>query len=377
MNHSRVKMLLFMTILVMTALPLAAAFYLLDHALETSLDLGFNPSVVQVLNAGSQNLKALKRLDPGDQNRYREQFEAVERLKRVYSNPEPVKAGILDSLRIYFGLGLAAAVLLSVLVAALLSRRIARSYETTFEELIHHKEKVRYLEEMASWQELARMLAHEIKNPLTPIEVLVTSLSKAYLSKGEPEFREQLSQTQAMIAEELSHLKHTVNKFSEFARLPSVQLVEEDLPGAIARLLETLRPGFDTADIHLATPPASTPLRARIDVTLFRQVLTNVIRNGIEANPGQRVQFTILVVSAGHSLSVSISNDGRPVPVAIAGRIFDPYVSGKNGKDNMGLGLAIVKKIVIEHGGEIAYAEESGRPVFTILLPPISRGSSA
>jgi signal transduction histidine kinase len=372
MNHSRVKMLLFLTILVMTALPLAAAFYLLDHALQTSLDLGFNPSVVQVLNAGSQNLKTLKHLDPHEQDRYREQFETVERLKRVYSNPEPVKAGILGSLRIYFGVGLAAALLLSVLVAALLSRRIARSYEMTFEELIHHKEKVRYLEEMASWQELARMLAHEIKNPLTPIEVLVTSLSKAYLSKGEREFREQLSQTQAMIAEELSHLKNTVNKFSEFARLPSVQLEEQDLPGAIARLLETLRPVFDTADVDLATPSASAPMPARIDITLFRQVLTNIIRNGIEANPGQRVRFTILVASAGHSISVTISNDGRPVPVAIAGRIFDPYVSGKNGKDNMGLGLAIVKKIVIEHDGEITYAEESGRPVFTILLPGIS-----
>jgi signal transduction histidine kinase len=372
MNDRRIKALLFLTISVMAVLPLTAAFYFLDHALGTSLDLGFNQSIVQVLNTGSQNLKTLKRLDPGQQDHYRQQFEAVERLKRVYLSPDLVKAGIFASLRIYFGLGVAAAVLLAVLLAALLSRSIAHSYERTFHELMHHKEKLRYLEEMASWQELAKMLAHEIKNPLTPIEVLVSSLSKAHLSKSEREFREQLGQTQAMIAEELSHLKNTVNKFSEFSRLPSVQLVREDLPGVVAQLVKVIAATFDRADIHVIPPLATAPIHARLDATLFRQVLTNIVRNGVEANPGRRVQFAVLMASDEDSISVSISNDGLPVPLEIASRIFDPYVSGKSGKDNMGLGLAIVRKIVIEHGGEIVYAEEAARPVFTISLPRVS-----
>src|ERR1700716_344564 len=128
MNDRRIKALLFFTILVMTVLPFTAVFYFLDHALGTSLDLGFNQSIVQVLTTGSQNLKTLKRLDPGQQDRYREQFEAVERLKRVYLSPDLVKEGLFASLRIYFGLGLAAAALLSVLLAALLSRKIAHTY---------------------------------------------------------------------------------------------------------------------------------------------------------------------------------------------------------------------------------------------------------
>jgi signal transduction histidine kinase len=373
MNDRRIKALLFLTILVMTVLPLTAAFYFLDHALGTSLDLGFNQPIVQVLSTGSQNLKTLKRLDPGQQDRYREQFEAVERLKRVYLSPDLVKAGIFASLRIYFGLGLAAAALLSVLLAVLLSRSIARSYERTFNDLIHHKEKVRYLEEMASWQELAKMLAHEIKNPLTPIEVLVSSLSKAHLSKNDREFREQLGQTQAMIAEELNHLKDTVNKFSEFSRLPSVRLVKVDLPHVVAQLINVIAASIDRADIHFSAPPATAPIQAGLDTTLFRQVLTNIVRNGVEANPQCRVQFAVLMAADADTISVSISNDGPPVPREIASRIFDPYVSGKNGKDNMGLGLAIVRKIVIEHGGEIVYAEEAARPVFTISLPRVSR----
>lgn len=369
MKNSGIWPLLLLTIFVVAALPLAAAFYFADRALQTSLDLGFNESILRTLQSGAENLKTLRRLDPADQARYRAEFESVERLTRIYSSPQLLKAGLLDSLKVYFGIGLVAAVLLSILLAALVSRRINRSYNANVEELLRHKDKVRYLEEMASWQELARMLAHEIKNPLTPIEVLVTSLSRSYLSKSADEFRQQLEQTQTMIAEELSHLKSTVSKFSEFAALPTVRLVEADLPALLSRLTQTVALAFDTADIEVRAPVGTTALRARVDDTLFRQVLTNIIRNGLEANPRSRVRFTIDIAAAGGSIRIALSNDGQPVPPALAGRIFDPYVSGKSGKDNMGLGLAIVKKIVIEHGGEIIYAEHDGRPVFTISLP--------
>jgi signal transduction histidine kinase len=105
---------------------------------------------------------------------------------------------------------------------------------------------------------------------------------------------------------------------------------------------------------------------------LFRQVLTNIVRNGVEANPTQRVGFAVELVATEDSLVLSIANDGKPVPGDLVARMFDPYVSGKSNKENMGLGLAIVKKIVIEHGGEIAYREADGRPTFTIVLPRVS-----
>ena len=203
---------LFLSILVMAVVPLCAAFYLLDHAVQTSLNLGFNGPIVRVLETSSRNLKTLKRLDPQQQDHYREEFEAVERLQHVYADPGLLKADVLDSLRIFFGLGLVAAVLLSMLLAVLLSRRIASLYKRTFDELIRHRQRVRYLEEMASWQDLARMLAHEIKNPLTPIEVLVTSLSKAYNSHSEQEFRGLLDRAQTMIMEELGYLKNKIGR---------------------------------------------------------------------------------------------------------------------------------------------------------------------
>jgi signal transduction histidine kinase len=81
------------------------------------------------------------------------------------------------------------------------------------------------------------------------------------------------------------------------------------------------------------------------------------------------VRFTLSITQQGQDASLHVSNDGAPVPVDIAARIFDPYISTKSGADNMGLGLAIVKKIVLEHGGDVRYEEEGGKPTFILTLP--------
>jgi signal transduction histidine kinase len=369
MKDDKVGLLLTVAIMVMAVAPLLTAFYLLDDALRTSLNLGFNPQVVRVLDGAAENLRTLNRLDPENEAAYRRQFGEVQDLKQIYSEPEFVKQRVLGSMRLYFGLGLGLAVLLSVALATGLSRRIARSHARNVAELTRQRDRVRYLEEMSSWQELAKMLAHEIKNPLTPIEVLVTSLSKAYEAKSKQEFLAHLQSAQTMIGEELQHLKSTVNKFSEFARLPQVQLAEVDLAELLGRQLNLLPELKEHAGFELRTPPA--PVRARVDATLFRQVLANLVRNGVEANPQRRVHFTVeLTANAAGSL-LTIANDGVVVPDDIVPRMFDPYITSKTGKDNMGLGLAIVKKVVLEHGGEILYQERAGHPEFVISLPGV------
>lgn len=370
MKVTDVSASLFLTILIMSSAPLIAASYLLDHSLRTSLNLGFNPQVVRVLDQASENLRALGKLDADKRDTYRAQFEEVQNLRHIYDNPRLIRSSIEDSIKIYFSVGFIAAILLAVLAASLLSRSIARRYRLTYEELTRQREKVRYLQEMSSWQELARMLAHEIKNPLTPIEVLVSSLSRSYLQKGEHEFREQLDQTQKMIREELDHLKNTVNRFGEFARLPQVDAVERNVSDILTNYVETLAATTEGVEVRFHSDARDA--RARVDSTLLRQVLSNIVRNGVEANPERRVHFDIALTSDPTQIRISVSNDGVAVPEDLAPRIFDPYVSSKTSKNNMGLGLAIVKKIVIEHGGDVAYREEAGRPCFIIMLPKVA-----
>jgi signal transduction histidine kinase len=372
MTDSRMKLLLFLTIFVVCAVPIAAAFYLADDALQRSLNLGFNPQIVRALDIGAKNLKTLKRMDAANEQEYRAEFEEIQNLTQVYAQPQWVKGSILASLKIYFGLGLVAAVLVSLAVAALLGRRISQSYQATFRDLMAHRERVRYLEEMSSWQEMAKALAHEIKNPLTPIEVLVTSLTMSYASKPPQEFQAQLHQTQTMIQEEIGHLKRTVSRYSDFAKLPQAELVEASPVEVIKQYLPAIQARFINAKILIQVGDAANDLRARLDSSLFRPVLMNIIANGLEANPGRDVAFTIDVSGTKSSIQVAISNDGEPVPTQLTARMFDPYMSTHSGRDNMGLGLAIVKKIIVEHEGEIAYAEVGGHPRFSISLPRVA-----
>jgi nitrogen fixation/metabolism regulation signal transduction histidine kinase len=365
------KLLLFLAIFIVCALPIAAAFYLVDDALQRSLNLGFNPQIVRSLDIGAKNLKTLKAIDAANEREYRAEFEEVQNLTRVYAQPQWVKNSILGSLKIYFGLGLVGAVLVSVGVAALLGRRISHSYQVTINDLMAHRERVRYLEEMSCWQEMAKALAHEIKNPLTPIEVLITSLTKSYVSKTPQEFQVQLRQTQTMIEEEIGHLKRTVSRYSDFARLPQAELVEANPVEVIKQHVPAVMARFGSARIVIQAGDSANDLRARMDSSLFRPVMMNIIGNGVEANPGRDVAFTIEVTGTKSSIQVAISNDGESVPADIAARIFDPYISARSGRDNMGLGLAIVKKIIVEHEGDIAYAEVGGHPRFSISLPRV------
>jgi signal transduction histidine kinase len=371
MSDSQMKLLLFLAIFIACAVPIAAAFYLVDDALQRSLNLGFNPQIMRSLDVAAKNLKTLKSIDAPNEPEYRAEFDEIQDLRRVYAQPQWVKSSILGSLKIYFGFGLVAAVIASSSVATFLGRRISRSYQVAINELLAHREKVRYLEEMSSWQEMAKTLAHEIKNPLTPIEVLVTSLAKSYANKTPRDFEAQLQQTQTIIQEEIGHLKRTVNRYSDFAKLPKAELAVTNPIRVIEQHLPAVMAHFVSARIVMNAVNPADDLRARMDAELFRPVLMNIIGNGVEANPGRDVAFTIEVTATKSSIHVNISNDGAAVPTEIAAHIFDPYISSHGGRDNMGLGLAIVKKIVVEHAGDITYAKIAGHPRFCISLPRV------
>jgi signal transduction histidine kinase len=372
MSHKRMRGLLFLAMFLVCALPMTAAFHLVDDALRSSLDLGFNPEVARALEISANNLKTLKTADPANASIYRGEFNQTQALMQIYARPEWVKGGILASLKIYFGCGLTAALVASLGLASLLARRISRSYEVNFADLLAQRDRVRYLEEMSSWQEMAKNLAHEIKNPLTPIEVLITSLETSYATRSPDEFRGLLRQTTCMVEEEVGHLKRTVDRYSDFARVPGAKLTEENPLEVIRRHLPALAARFTAAKVECVADPGVNVSRCRMDSALVRQILLNVIANGVEANLGRTVTFLMEVRTTAAMIWIDISNDGRPVRPDLIPRMFDPHVSAHSGRENMGLGLAIVKKIVIEHAGQIEYREAADRPSFLIGLPRVA-----
>jgi len=323
MTEARVRILLIGTLLVMSTVPFLGAFYFLDSAVETSLNLGFNLRIEQGLDIGTESLKALRRLDPQHQQDYRRKFETLVDLERIYSQPDWLKGNILRPLRIYFGSGLTALVLIAMAIAALLSRRITSAYGAMMAELLAERERVRYLRQMESWQELA-------------------------------------------------HLKRTVARFSEFSRLSRPEPAPQNPVVVVRQHLSAVQASFPTACVQLGTCELSEATRVSMDAALFRHVLMNIVSNGVEANEGQRVTFNVGLSRRGKSVDIRIANDGVPVPAALAEYLFEPYVSERRNKENMGLGLAIVKKIIVEHGGTVRYLQREGYPLFVITLPSIS-----
>ena len=221
-------------------------------------------------------------------------------------------------------------------------------------------------QKVAAWREVARRLAHEIKNPLTPIQLSAERLRR-HFAGSPPNARQLVEECTATIVGEVESLKGLVDEFSQFARMPSPRTVPTDLAQLITDTL-TLYNGL-FADVAIVERLADgTPL-VRLDTEQIRRVVINLIDNAIEAidRRGQIVVETQLD-QANRVVRVIVADDGPGIPPAERDKLFLPYYSTKG--RGSGLGLAIVRRIIAEHGGSIEVAGNVPHgTVFTIELP--------
>jgi nitrogen fixation/metabolism regulation signal transduction histidine kinase len=213
----------------------------------------------------------------------------------------------------------------------------------------------------AAWGEVARRLAHEIKNPLTPIQLAAERVQRRFGGSLPPEDAQVLERATGTIVHQVEHMKRMVNAFSEYARSPEMHLAAFDLNGLVAETAELFRPGEGTVEIVTRLDPGVGVIEA--DRGRVRQILNNLLTNAIEALegvPGARIEVSTEMAAradADGRVVVSVCDNGPGFARELLPRIFDPYVTSK--PRGTGLGLAIVKKIVEEHGGSI---EADNRP---------------
>jgi nitrogen fixation/metabolism regulation signal transduction histidine kinase len=212
----------------------------------------------------------------------------------------------------------------------------------------------------AAWGEVARRLAHEIKNPLTPIQLSAERLSRKLLSGMNAEDASVLERATHTIVQQVDAMKQMVNAFSEYARAPDMKLSYFSLNHLITEVAELYRLQDPAIEIRLELDPELPEIEA--DRGRVRQILANLITNGIEALAGVRdgcVELSTRQQRAEGAATavISVRDNGPGFKKEILGRVFDPYVTGK--PRGTGLGLAIVKRIVEEHGGRI---EADNRP---------------
>lgn len=224
------------------------------------------------------------------------------------------------------------------------------------------QDQVIALEKMAVWREIARVLAHEIKNPLTPIQLTVQQMKDKYQG-DDAEYRELLEECSEIVSDEIESLRTLVREFSEFARMPQLSFAPADL-NDMAEEVRKLYPN-DNIDLKLDR----TLPEFDFDHEKMRRVLINLVENGMDSiREKGRGGIEITTAKDGEQAILRYADTGGGIPQEIQQKIFEPYFSTK--KSGMGLGLAIVKRIVTEHGGTISLTSEEGEGTeFIISLP--------
>ena len=221
-------------------------------------------------------------------------------------------------------------------------------------------------QKVAAWGEVARRLAHEIKNPLTPIQLCAERMQRHFA--GAPaQTRELVEECATTIVGEVESLKGLVDEFSQFARMPSPRAVPTDLHALLTDVFALYRGIFTTVELR---PRFAAELpKVSVDPEQIRRVLMNLIDNAVEAM-AQRGAIDIEThhVPDGNLVRIVVADDGPGIPQAERDKLFLPHHSTK--QRGSGLGLAIVRRIVVEHGGSVTVADNVPRGTrFVIELP--------
>ncbi len=218
---------------------------------------------------------------------------------------------------------------------------------------------------MAAWGDVARRIAHEIKNPLTPIQLSAERIKRKFSRQLDEADAEKLDAMTGVIVRQTNDLRRIVDEFSKFARMPEPEKAEEDLAGLVHEAVELQRAGQPGVTIRDDVPDG--PVLANVDATMLHQALTNLIKNAGEAIESLRrkgapegllPEIRVRLVNDGDHLTLTIADNGIGLPEDRA-RLFEPYVTTRD--EGTGLGLPIVKKIIEEHGGTLTLEDA---PVF-------------
>ncbi len=243
---------------------------------------------------------------------------------------------------------------------------LAVAFNAMLDDLERQRREIDYLQRIGAWQDVARKLAHEIKNPLTPIQLAVQQCVSAYQS-GAPNFARTLNDTGEIVAEEIAGLRRLVDNFRTFGQLPKVEPHPLPLREVIADLE---REAVLAERLHVRAPDTEVTVSA--DRLLLRRVFANLAENGVHAGQeaGKPGDVDIGWRVDGKTVVVTFDDQGKGVPADQRDRIFEPYVTTK--ATGTGLGLAIAKKLVLEHHGSLEIATEpapTGGARFVVTLP--------
>jgi len=260
---------------------------------------------------------------------------------------------------------------LLVRVAAELDKKTIIGFVATFDDI----SELLSAQRKAAWADVARRIAHEIKNPLTPIQLSAERLKRKYLSQIKDD-AETFETCTDIIVRHVGDIGRMVDEFSAFARMPAPVMAEEDLAKLIDQALFLQRGAH--GDIEFGFDRPSGPVISSCDSEQIGRALTNLLQNAVDAVGGRAKgakalepgRITVRLIDAGGQRAIEVEDNGRGLPKADRHRLTEPYIT--NREQGTGLGLAIVKKIMEDHGGDLSLEDSpAGGARIRMIFPAL------
>ena len=246
---------------------------------------------------------------------------------------------------------------------------LAAAFNSMTRQLVEQRDRLVQAERVAAWRELARRLAHELKNPLFPLQITIENLQRAKEQAPE-QFDEVFRESSGTLLAELANLKKIVGRFSDFAKMPPPQLEPVDLNALVRHTMRLFEAQFQAegrspivAEIHCAEDAGTI----QADPEQLGRALQNLVLNAIDAMPGGGT-LRVRTVRRDGAVAIELSDTGEGLTPEECERLFTPYYTTK--QHGTGLGLAIVQSVVADHKGKISVESDPGRgTTFRIELP--------
>ncbi len=233
---------------------------------------------------------------------------------------------------------------------------LAGAFNQMTRQLLEQRDRLLQAERVAAWRELARRLAHELKNPLFPLQITVENLQRARASHPE-QFEEVFRESTATLLAELGKLRGIIGRFSDFAKMPRPQLETLDLNELVRESLKLFDAQMKAAGVTLRLELAADLRAIQTDPSQFGRAVQNLVLNAIDAMPNGGT-LTVRTIALESGARLEVADTGQGLTREECDRLFTPYYTTKT--HGTGLGMAIVQSVVSDHGGKISVSSEPG-----------------
>lgn len=365
---------------------------------SASFAFGSHPEVLEQLSASLEDQRRLSQLDPQAEAAYRARFREIEttvhRLQILDHNRTALTERYETVMLVLFATIVVAVIGIYAVRQSRLEPRLARLQEAltglaegrtdleigersrdaigriaamierTSRRMARDRQRLAALDNLAAWQEAARRHAHEMRTPLTGLQLELTRAAQL-LADERPE--EEVRGALASAGQEANRLKEFTSRFTSFARLPEPRPSRQELGALIEEFAATYAAAWDNLQLEVE---GGENLPVDADRDQLRQVLVNLADNSSRAFGEASGRLCFRCGSAGTTVWVDVADDGPGVPADVRRRLFEPYSTTRGIGEGMGLGLAICRKILLDHGGDLELREtDAPGAVFRLSLP--------